>query len=73
MTTKAQERSRLAGHRKLAAALIYDAKIKEFDAACIVGVPAEDVRAAAHSALDALLDATREQWDAFKAEGSAAA
>jgi len=68
--TRAQERTRLAGHRKLAADMIFFSKLKEFDAACVVGVQAEDTRAAIHSALDACLDATRDQWEAAKAEGT---
>jgi hypothetical protein len=63
------ETSNAAAHRMIAASMIYEAKTKEHQAACWMGLPTniEEARAALHSALDAMLDATENQIIVVKA------
>jgi len=62
MTQSRAQVQRLA-ERKIAAGLIVEARGKEFEAACWIGLQSniEEARANLHSALDASLDATLDQ------------
>jgi hypothetical protein len=72
---RAELKARQATERRIAAALIYDARIKEHEAALWLGLPKniEEAAANVHSALDAVLDATQAQIRASREQfGSAA-
>jgi hypothetical protein len=68
--TLAEKRAQLAIERRIAAVLVYEAKLKEHEAAAWLGLPnnLQDARANAHSALDAVLDAIENQIAAIKAQ-----
>jgi hypothetical protein len=58
---------RAAAHRRIGAQLVYEAKLKEHEAACWVDTHVDEMRANLHSALDAVLDAIQEQIVTCKA------
>jgi hypothetical protein len=66
--TREQEKSQAALTSRIAASLIYDARLKDFEAACWLGLPNNIAEAAAnvHSASEAVLDATAKQIRAVK-------
>lgn len=66
--TREQESS-LAMQRRIAATLIYEARQKDYEAACWLGLSSSIQEAAAHvhSAVDGLNDATLNQIRAIKA------
>lgn len=73
--TREELKARQALERKVAATLVYEARVKEHEAACWLGLPGqiEESAANAHSALDRVLDATAGQIYALrKQHGSAA-
>lgn len=73
--TREELKSRKAMERKIAATLVYDARLKEHEAALWLDLPGHIAEAAAnvHSALDAVLDATAAQIGASREQfGSAA-
>lgn len=68
MMSKEQRATVQATERKIAATLIYEARLKDYEAALWVGLPKSvaEAQAAIHSALDAVLDATGVQIRASK-------
>lgn len=66
--TREQENSQRALMSRMAAALIYDARLKDHEAACWLGLSKnlEEAAANVHSAVDAVLDATVRQVRAVK-------
>lgn len=73
--THSQEQSQRALASRIAANLIYEARQKDFEAACWLGLEKNKAEAAAnvHSALEAVLDATANQIRSVKEQyGSAA-
>lgn len=73
--TQAERVAQQCLQRRIAAALVHEAKLKEHEAACWLGLSKniEESRHAVHSALDATLDATQNQIDAIKAQHGSAA
>jgi molecular chaperone DnaK (HSP70) len=73
--TREELKTRQAIERKLASMLIYEARLKEHEAATWLNLPKniEEAAANVHSALDAVLDATAAQIRASREQyGSAA-
>lgn len=72
--THSQEQSQRALTSRIAASLIYDARLKDHEAACWLGLPNSIAEAAVnvHSALDAVLDATAAQIRAVKEQHGSA-
>ena len=72
--THSQEQSQRALTSRIAANLIYDARLKDYEAACWIGLEKNIAEAAAnvHSALDAVLDATQKQIRAVKEQHGSA-
>jgi hypothetical protein len=66
---RVETRYQSALQRKVAATLIYEAKQKEYEAACWMGLVPTEARSNVLSAMDAVLDATKEQIDALKGTG----
>lgn len=66
--TREEMKSRQAMERKLAAQLVYEARLKEHEAAVWLNLPKSIEQAAGnvHSALDAVLDATVAQIRAVR-------
>ena len=73
--TREEMKARHALEQKMAATLVYEARLKEHEAACWLGLAGQIEESAAnvHSALDGVLDATAAQIYALrKQHGSAA-
>lgn len=73
--THSQEQSQRAIATRIAANLIYDARQKDFESACWLGLEKNKAEAAAnvHSALEAVLDATAAQVRAIREQHGSAA
>jgi hypothetical protein len=73
--TNEELKARQAMERKIAAILVYEARVKDREAALWLGLPGHIAGAAAnvHSALDALLDATAAQIRACREQHGSAA
>ncbi|WP_439398993.1 hypothetical protein ACRQ5Q_16730 [Bradyrhizobium sp. PMVTL-01] len=66
--TREEMKTRQALEQKMAATLVYEARLKEYEAARWLGLSGQIEGAAAnvHSALDGVLDATAAQIDALR-------
>lgn len=68
--TQAERLTQQRLQQRIAASLVQEAKLKEHEAACWLGLPKniEEARHAVLSVVEATLDATQNQIDAIKAQ-----